>query len=594
MNGRTGRGRTSALARWLPGLTPVVVALASAGVIVGPGLAPGYLLVRDMVFVPSPPLTARLLGLGQENPRAVPSDLLVALLSHVLPGDIVQKLVLLAILVAAGSGAARLVPRGALPGSAAAIVALWNPYVGERLAMGQWALLVGYAALPWVVRGCVDLAHGSTSGRRSLTLALVLGSLGGGLAWVTLAIAAAGSIVAVCVGTRAPGAVLRRAGWVLGVIAALALPWAVPALIRPYSLSSDPVGFSVFASRADTPFGVVLSVLTGGGIWNADTVPRGRDTLVGAAGALLLLGWALAGYLLTRGARGGTADEAAYRPALAVAGAVGLLLGVVSAWPGALEPLAHVPGGGLLRDGTRQLGLWVLVLAVGAGWATHWLRQQRVPSVAPLLAVLVPVAVLPSLAWGLAGLLRPVDIPPDVRHTAQALARAAAPGAVVVLPFAAYRRYPWNGDLSSMTPWPRLVERRAVVSSDLVVSRGASTVTVAGEDAYAAEVQRALTSADPAEALKALGVGWVVVDVVGSPVPVGTTRVLSGPEVSLYRVDPTTSGPVDAAAADRFDPPGWPVVLADVGWLAAVGAAVLAAPRRRSWVGSVSERPTFR
>ncbi len=595
MNGRTGRGRTGSLARWLPGLTPVVVALASAGVIVGPGLAPGYLLVRDMVFVPSPPLTARLLGLGQENPRAVPSDLVVALLSHVLPGDIVQKVVLLAILVAAGVGAARLAPRGALSGSAAALVALWNPYVGERLAMGQWALLVGYAALPWVVRGCVDLAHGSTSGRRSLTLALVLGSLGGAVAWLVLALGVLAALVGVAVADGSPGRVLRRSGGVLGFGVLLALPWAVPALLRPHQLASDPAGFDVFGARADTPWGVVVSVLTGGGTWNAEVVPPGRDTVVGAAGALALLAWALTGYLLTR--RTGGEDrpaESAYRPAVVAMGAAGLAVSLASAWPGVVSPLAQVPGGGLLRDGSRQLALWVLFLAVGAGWAAHWLRGRRVPSLTPWLAALLPVAVLPSLGWGLAGLLQPVGLPADVRVAAQALGAAPPLGAVVVLPFHTYRRYPWNHGRASLTPWPRLVDRRVVAASDLTVTRPGGAVTVAGEDEYAVRVGQALGSTDPAAALAALGVGWLVVDVAGTPVPLGTTLVLSRPDASLYRVDEAIAGPVDPAAAAEYDPPVLPVVLGDGAWLAAVGAALLVAARRRSWAASVSTGPTFR
>ena len=32
----------------------------------------------------------------------------------------------------------------------AATVAIWNPYVAERLLQGHWSLLVGYGCLPWV------------------------------------------------------------------------------------------------------------------------------------------------------------------------------------------------------------------------------------------------------------------------------------------------------------------------------------------------------------------------------------------------------------------------------------------------------------
>lgn len=591
MHGGRWRGRPTAV--------PLLVSAASALVIVGPGLGRGYLLVRDMVFVPSPPLTGRLLGLGHENARAVPSDLVVALLSHVVPGQVVQKAVLLGILVAAGVGAAGLVPRRAAPGTAAALAAIWNPYVGERLAMGQWALLVGYAALPWVLRGIVDLTRdggdvASRGGaRRRLVLALVLGSLGGGLAWVTVGVGLLAAAAGVAAGrdTRA-GDVVRRGAWAVVLWVLLALPWAVPALTRPSGSASDPQGFDVFAPGADTVLGVVGSLLTGGGAWNSGVVPAGRATVVGGVAALLLLGWALAGFVVTRGPRAPDLDPdaSAYRVPVGVAGGAGLLLGLVSTRPALLEPLASVPGGGLLRDGSRQLGPWVLVVAVGCAWGVHWLGRRHVERALVWLVAVAPVAVLPALGWGLAGTFSPVGYPSDVRAAAATLGAAREPGAVAVLPFEAYRRYDWNGGLSSMTPWSRLVDRRVVASSDLVVVRPSGPVRVAGEDDYAAEVGRALRADDAGAALGRLGVRWVLVDVPGVPPPRGTSVLSRGPHVTLLRVD----APVDAAWPERHDPPTAPVVVADLVWVAVIVGAVWATQRRRVSRGSGGEAPTIR
>jgi hypothetical protein len=75
-----------------------------------PLLARGYVLTYDMVFVPRLELTRNLLGLDSSVARAVPGDLLVALASRLVPADLVQKLILLGIVVAAGTGAARLTP----------------------------------------------------------------------------------------------------------------------------------------------------------------------------------------------------------------------------------------------------------------------------------------------------------------------------------------------------------------------------------------------------------------------------------------------------------------------------------------------------
>ena len=89
---------------------PVVLwALALALLVLGPALGPGFLLVRDMVWVPDLALAGDVLGLGSGLPRAVPSDAVVAVLDEVVPGMLLQKLVLVLALTAGGVGAARLV-----------------------------------------------------------------------------------------------------------------------------------------------------------------------------------------------------------------------------------------------------------------------------------------------------------------------------------------------------------------------------------------------------------------------------------------------------------------------------------------------------
>src|SRR6516164_9057505 len=122
----------------------------------GPGLHRGFLLSYDMVFVPREPFSAALPGLAP--PRAVPSDLVIATASRIVPGDIAQKLVLLAIFVLGCAGAAALLDREPLLARlAGGVFYAWNPYVAERLIIGQWALLLGYAGLPWVLRAVLAL-----------------------------------------------------------------------------------------------------------------------------------------------------------------------------------------------------------------------------------------------------------------------------------------------------------------------------------------------------------------------------------------------------------------------------------------------------
>ena len=78
----------------------------------------------------------------------------------------------------AGLGAARLVPaERLLTRVAAAVGYAWTPFLAERLLLGQWGLLLAYAALPWLVRrpsACGRAARGAAAagpgrGARAIT-----------------------------------------------------------------------------------------------------------------------------------------------------------------------------------------------------------------------------------------------------------------------------------------------------------------------------------------------------------------------------------------------------------------------------------------
>ena len=141
-------------------------ALTLTVAVTAPLLAPGYLLHRDAVSTPRSYLSDAALGLGGAAPRAVPQDFLIAVTSTAVDGGLVVKALLLAGLVCAGWGAARLarltLPEAGLPGElVATTLAIWNPYVAERLLQGHWSLLVGYGCLPWVAMGVIRLRDGA-------------------------------------------------------------------------------------------------------------------------------------------------------------------------------------------------------------------------------------------------------------------------------------------------------------------------------------------------------------------------------------------------------------------------------------------------
>ncbi len=513
------------------------VALAAALIVLGPALQPGYVLLRDMMFVPDPVWSPRLLGLTGETPRGVPSDLAVYLAALVVPAWVVQKVALLGALVLAGSGAARLAgSAGRLAAVTAAIAAIWNPWVGERLLMGHWAVLLGYAAVPWIALLAVRRLRdgGPWPG---LAAAISLAGLMGASAQVLATLVLGGAVVAAGLGPDRVGArILWRRAWGPLMLHGLwAVPWAAPSLLGT-AQGSDPAGFGAFTPSSDTPFGVIVSVLTGGGIWNAAAVPAGRDSVaaVGAVMMTLLAGWAL----LTLGRR--TPEVIA----LVVAAGMGLFLVGLTAGGPAQALLAGLPGGGLLRDATRQSGPWVLAVAVGLGLAAGRVGAPAWGHVRWLLPAL-PILTLPLLAGGVGGALRPVDVPGGLSVVAQAVACTPAAGPacasdprVVVLPFRTTRNYAWNADRPSLSPWSRLVRGEVIESGALVIDVGLDQVVVAAEDPRNVPVQAALGSTDPVSALARLGVGWVIIDDPDLAAPTGAVLVKQTAQARAFRLTP--------------------------------------------------------
>jgi hypothetical protein len=218
------------------GIASAALGLCLGLLALGPGLRRGFLLSYDMVFVPREPFSAALPGLAP--PRAVPSDLVIAVASRAVPADILQKVVLLSIFVLACSGAAALLDREPLLARlAAGVFFAWNPYVAERLIIGQWALLLGYAGLPWALRAVLSTAPpGRWAGRLCLSLGPAI--VGG---FAAMAITALVVVPAVLLTKSA-----RRAAIALAVLAAGCLPWLIPSLAHP--VQADPAGVAAFAA----------------------------------------------------------------------------------------------------------------------------------------------------------------------------------------------------------------------------------------------------------------------------------------------------------------------------------------------------------
>ncbi|WP_068145300.1 hypothetical protein [Rhodococcoides corynebacterioides] len=542
MAGTTAPARAGTTLRARVGVAvwSVMLAAVALGPLLGvllPG--GGHLLLRDGVTTPRSHLTDSALGLGESAARAVPQDAVVAVASSVVDGGTLVVGILLLALACAGIGAGVMVARllntaSAAPRVVAATVAIWNPYVAERLLQGHWSLVVGYAVLPWTVVAAESLRRAVTA-RRAAAVVLCLG-----IAGLTPTGLLLNALVAAVV-VLAPGAPRRLAtGVVLAATLLLSAPWSVAALTSGAGAESDPAGVAAFAARAEPGLATLGSLAGLGGIWNADAVPSSRTTWWALVGTALLLAVAAAGVPALRRRRGPTII------ALIGLGLLAVLLTALAATPLGLDvgrwAADAVPGAGLLRDGQKWVALWMPGLALAAAAGSTTAMRAGVAS-------LLVVAALPDLAWGAGGALRPVHYPDDWAQVTAAI--GASEQDVAVLPSGTFRVFPFSGEVPVLDPAPRWLAADVLQTGDLPVGGH----VVAGEGERAREVEGRLLSGrapDPS-----LGVGWVLLEVSSRgefgrvDEAVGALdEVYAGPDLVLYRVpDAITPAPADRTAA---------------------------------------------
>ncbi|MFD6155183.1 hypothetical protein ACFWF7_16120 [Nocardia sp. NPDC060256] len=570
--------------------------------IVGPLLGSGYLLLRDAVSTPRSYLTDSALGLGDAAPRAVPQDALLAVLSSVVDGGLIVKAILLVALWAAGYGAAVLAREllgAAVPAQlVAATVALWNPYVAERLLQGHWSLLAGYAALPWVALAAYRIR--TAAGRHAASSwAFLAGCLAA--AGLTPTGALLAGVTALALAGR------RHLAGVLALLLAASVPWlTATALSGAAGEPSDPAGIAAFAARGEPGLGTLGSLAGLGGIWNGDAVPDSRTTLLALIGTVLLL------VIVAIGVRSVMTDgnDLYVRSALVVLAALAILLPTLGATPWGMHVLewlvAHVPGAGLLRDTQKYVALampaYALCAAAGCGvlagrfstgrastpndsaprtvdtQPSESLAQQEIgasttatsdgaalpsatfdpvsklsPTVTGTVAtILIALLVLPllDLAWGVGGAMRPVHYSAGWQQVAD---RMDDPGDVAVLPGGMFRKFRYSGKAPVLDPAPRLLPQDVLQTGELPV-RGR---TVSGEGTRARAVETLLLHGGSAEELADHGVGWVLLER-GTPGPLGESKstlaqldpIFSDNDLALYRV-PGTIRQRRGSATDR-------------------------------------------
>ena len=347
---------------------PAVVSTVVAAVVLGPALGRGVVLAYDLAWSPDPRLTPFTLGTSTPAPRAVPSDAAGVALGWLLgagPGPGARAL--------GDPGARRCRGRpagppprpglGAAAGSVAAVAAIWNPFVLERLVVGQWTVLLGYAAVPHLMVACVRVRRG-----RAPVWAPAVG----------LAACGVGGANTLVIGALTVGGVLARPTPTVGGarsrrrldarrVGGLGAPGGHRrcGVLRPRGRGRSP--------PAPTPRSGCSA--RSSAVGRSGTRPRTRHPARCSSAPWRRSCW-----------RSSPWSSPPARP-----GVNGSLpwwcrrcVGLALAWLSALDPfgvwtflVVHVPGGGVLRDAQKLVAPWVVLAAAGAGVLVRDLVRVR-------------------------------------------------------------------------------------------------------------------------------------------------------------------------------------------------------------------------
>lgn len=450
-----------------------------------PMLWPGYILTLDMVFTPE-------LRMPEQMSSSYLFHAGLHYLNFLLPSDVIQKIMLLAILVMSGLGMHYLTRHIQTSKNEPNEFAMWgafvagalymiNPFVYSRFMAGQYAVLLGYALLPFFARAMLKFFAVPTL-KRAMMLSGWLVAIGIiSVHTLGLAVVLIAATFAVCAWRHRENYRITMATAALGSLGLLTFVtasgyWLFPLLQGTSNQGQAVANFSTedqkaFATVGGDVTGQLGNILQLQGFWaeGEGLYLLPQDQLPVWAVAVLAI-WTLVGV----GARWLWKRQRAMAVLFIGASAVAIILAIagVPEW---------LPGSAGFREPHKFVGLLALTYALfaglGAAAALNWARRKRGQFAFNTLAVLIillPAVFTPTMFWGFSGQLSPRQYPADWHRINEKLNQDKDEFRVLSLPWHLYMHYQFAGRII-VNPSDKFFDKPTITSNELEFKNASPT-----------------------------------------------------------------------------------------------------------------------
>lgn len=439
-------------------------------IVLFPLLAPGYILTLDLVFTPH-------IQWPHDLTSTFPVRVIVWGLGQLLPGDVIEKLVLFVILFCSGISTHMLVisfkrtiyadTTWQLGAFVAGVFYMINPFTYSRFMAGQWMVLLGYALFPFFIRMLLELME-----KPSMKKALMLGVMAAVVMAASIHFSGMIAVTAVVAWLLIAGkrrAAIRYYAVSLATTIVLTCYWWIPALVGKSDLGVAVAGFNdvhfdAFRTTSHGAFGAIGEVLRLQGFW---VEARGFYLLpqdwVPAWGLLFMGFWALVVV--------GAVKFWRIAPLLVRLCVICIVIGVIlAATPLIQWSSQYVPFAAGYREPHKFAALvalgYAVLAAFGAMVVAQKTKKQRQRTAVWGVLIVLPIILTPTMLWGFGGQLQPRHYPIEWYEANELLKREVAGSEkVLVLPWHQYSEYRFTQRIIA-NPAEVFFEVPTVVSDD--------------------------------------------------------------------------------------------------------------------------------